>query len=186
MLYQLSYFRVKDLWAKMDSNHRRYKPADLQSAPFGHSGIFPKFSALFVLGINSLRSLLPFRRGFARRLSPKSKISSRFTVGKFVLASELASLNFPLVPRMRFCFCFPASAMRADGGIRTPDQLITNQLLWPTELHRQSLPIRIAKITEIFESAKFWRKFLQLLKEPDFSPLPRTIPWMRMQNRLQR
>ena len=25
----------------MDSNHRRYKPADLQSAPFGHSGIRP-------------------------------------------------------------------------------------------------------------------------------------------------
>ncbi len=24
---------------------------------------------------------------------------------------------------------------RASGGIRTPDQLITNQLLWPTELH---------------------------------------------------
>ena len=31
------------LWAKMDSNHRRYKPADLQSAPFGHSGIRPYF-----------------------------------------------------------------------------------------------------------------------------------------------
>ena len=29
------------MWAKMDSNHRRYKPADLQSAPFGHSGIRP-------------------------------------------------------------------------------------------------------------------------------------------------
>ena len=26
--------------------------------------------------------------------------------------------------------------IRADGGIRTPDQLITNQLLWPTELYR--------------------------------------------------
>ena len=25
----------------MDSNHRRHKPADLQSAPFGHSGIRP-------------------------------------------------------------------------------------------------------------------------------------------------
>ena len=25
----------------MDSNHRRHKPADLQSAPFGHSGNFP-------------------------------------------------------------------------------------------------------------------------------------------------
>ena len=31
------------LWAKMDSNHRRYKPADLQSAPFGLSGIRPKY-----------------------------------------------------------------------------------------------------------------------------------------------
>ena len=50
MLYQLSYFRILAkivfrsffLWAKMDSNHRRRKPADLQSAPFGHSGICPK------------------------------------------------------------------------------------------------------------------------------------------------
>ena len=25
----------------MDSNHRRRKPADLQSAPFGHFGIYP-------------------------------------------------------------------------------------------------------------------------------------------------
>ena len=40
MLYQLSYFR-NFKWAKMDSNHRRRKPADLQSAPFGHSGICP-------------------------------------------------------------------------------------------------------------------------------------------------
>ena len=31
----------RSVWAKMDSNHRRYKPADLQSAPFGHSGIRP-------------------------------------------------------------------------------------------------------------------------------------------------
>ena len=29
------------LWVEMDSNHRRRKPADLQSAPFGHSGIHP-------------------------------------------------------------------------------------------------------------------------------------------------
>ena len=29
------------LWEEMDSNHRRRTPADLQSAPFGHSGIFP-------------------------------------------------------------------------------------------------------------------------------------------------
>ena len=30
------------MWAKMDSNHRSRKTADLQSAPFGHSGIRPK------------------------------------------------------------------------------------------------------------------------------------------------
>ena len=56
-------------------------------------------------------------------------------------------------------FSFPASVW-ADGGIRTPDQLITNQLLWPTELHRQSLPIRTANIRINSEPAKFWRKFL--------------------------
>ena len=33
-------------WEEMDSNHRRRTPADLQSAPFGHSGIFPIFSQL--------------------------------------------------------------------------------------------------------------------------------------------
>ena len=32
--------------------------------------------------------------------------------------------------------------MRASGGIRTPDQLITNQLLWPTELHRRYTKIK--------------------------------------------
>ena len=36
---KLSLHRLR--WAKMDSNHRRRKPADLQSAPFGHSGICP-------------------------------------------------------------------------------------------------------------------------------------------------
>ena len=29
------------VWAVMDSNHRRRKPAELQSAPFGHSGNCP-------------------------------------------------------------------------------------------------------------------------------------------------
>ena len=28
-------------WVKMDSNHRSRETADLQSAPFGHSGIHP-------------------------------------------------------------------------------------------------------------------------------------------------
>ena len=33
---------VSLLWAVMDSNHRRPKSADLQSAPFSHSGNYPK------------------------------------------------------------------------------------------------------------------------------------------------
>ena len=35
-------FPQKNPWAKMDSNHRSRKTADLQSAPFGHSGIRPR------------------------------------------------------------------------------------------------------------------------------------------------
>ena len=127
MLYQLSYFR-KNIpyqsqpsprgavlatcfgicnsdrlfsffkWEVMDSNHRRRTPADLQSAPFGHSGNFPL-------------SCAPFRNRLA------------------------ATSSGP-----------PRVGLRADGGIRTHDQLITNQLLWPTELHRQYPPFWIAKV----------------------------------------
>ena len=47
-------------------------------------------------------------------------------------------------------------ALRADGGIRTPDQLITNQLLWPTELHRHTCypSFGVANICHFFYSAK--------------------------------
>lgn len=31
----------------MDSNHRRHTPADLQSAPFGHSGTPPNNSVIY-------------------------------------------------------------------------------------------------------------------------------------------
>ncbi len=44
---------------------------------------------------------------------------------------------------------------RADGGIRTPDQLITNQLLWPTELHRRSFGV--TKLAIIFYCTKHCR-----------------------------
>ena len=41
----------------MDSNHRRRTPADLQSAPFGHSGIFPIF--LFTAALSRSKTLEP-------------------------------------------------------------------------------------------------------------------------------
>ncbi len=76
MLYQLSYFRMATpsptiamivkprigrrlMWAQMDSNHRRRKPADLQSAPFGHSGTRPKQNVCFFLGFHN-RCCVPF------------------------------------------------------------------------------------------------------------------------------
>jgi hypothetical protein len=45
MLYQMSYFRLDQvgifLWGEEDSNLRSLTTADLQSDPFGHSGISP-------------------------------------------------------------------------------------------------------------------------------------------------
>ena len=132
MLYQLSYFRKISPfrvrlsvawplsahpdpatptgvieWEVMDSNHRRRTPADLQSAPFGHSGNFP------------------------------------YTVP----ASQGSRGDSARAPKRR-CPGYQVHRLgiRADGGIRTHDQLITNQLLWPTELHRQNSPFWIAKV----------------------------------------
>lgn len=91
MLYQLSYFRnlVPKLdrivlrlsifklgkWAVMDSNHRRRKPADLQSAPFGHSGNCPLVKnamqryALFFFCANSARKIDHFYCSHCRFIS---------------------------------------------------------------------------------------------------------------------
>ena len=55
VLYQLSYFRKTSTeWVVMDSNHRSRKTADLQSAPFGHSGNHPLFkNSSFLLSLLS-------------------------------------------------------------------------------------------------------------------------------------
>lgn len=37
---------LRSLWAVMDSNHRSRKTAELQSAPFGHSGNCPYYFQL--------------------------------------------------------------------------------------------------------------------------------------------
>ena len=47
----------------------------------------------------------------------------------------VADLQSDAIATMRH----PQFFIGADGGIRTPDPLITNQLLWPTELHRHIL-----------------------------------------------
>ena len=77
--------------------------------------------------------------------------------------------------------------LRADGGIRTPDQLITNQLLWPTELHRQNFKDPFKKIFFSFGIAKicvlilFTKYFCKILKTffNNFSDILRIVLTLR-------
>ena len=47
----------RTVWAEMDSNHRSRKTADLQSAPFGHSGIRPILEFQELVSADSFRPL---------------------------------------------------------------------------------------------------------------------------------
>lgn len=46
VLYRLSYFR--SMWGEQDSNLRRHKSAELQSAPVGRFGISPSYQRTVV------------------------------------------------------------------------------------------------------------------------------------------
>ena len=160
-------------WEVMDSNHRRRKPADLQSAPFGHSGNFPCLCAPFSASGIARRSGFPyFRRNWLVSLGSAPRSTSPIPCGGGFRSAAVRLTQKPLrffetpasenlcpheaslsLPNIFICaakagvfLLFPRSAFRADGGIRTPDQLITNQLLWPTELHRHNRPFWIAKV----------------------------------------
>ena len=73
----------------------------------------------YVLSRGQIYSLLPLTTRPSTRAMQIKKIKGMFTQ--------------TLVTFVNFHY----KIGRADGGIRTPDPLITNQLLWPTELHRQ-------------------------------------------------
>ena len=62
----------------MDSNHRRRKPADLQSAPFGHSGNYPNF----------LGNLI-----YCLEVVPKTECKSTANFVKHQIFGELFSLQ---------------------------------------------------------------------------------------------
>ena len=53
-------------WVVMDSNHRSRKTADLQSAPFGHSGNYPIIMRPFALSFIRLSATPPQRRASCR------------------------------------------------------------------------------------------------------------------------
>jgi hypothetical protein len=56
--------RIQGWWAELDSNQRRRKPADLQSAPFGHFGICP-----FPCGAARYTQAARYRKGFIQRIA---------------------------------------------------------------------------------------------------------------------
>ena len=66
--------RKKSWWRRLDSNQRRRKPTDLQSAPFSHSGTPPRNSQLS--GFSSLKSIILLQRQIKGKLSEKQGFNS--------------------------------------------------------------------------------------------------------------
>ena len=82
-----------------------------------------------------LGRLMLYRLSYFRNLLYKKNVGrARFELTKAYASRFTVCPSWPLwyLPKL-----FKTFKKRADGGIRTPDQLIINQLLWPTELHRQ-------------------------------------------------
>ena len=133
MLYQLSYFRI----IRVDSF---WQPVVVQS--------------VFVIGLSVKDRPTHREISFCHKIGPplfnclptfihktpihKLRIGCFDLCGRrWIRTTEGVANRFtvcPIWPLWNSPICF--FALRADGGIRTPDQLITNQLLWPTELHR--------------------------------------------------
>ncbi len=74
----------------MDSNHRRHTPADLQSAPFGHSGIAPLcFRIAKVIGSNLFSKF--FCKNFLQKFSQDN--FEKFTPQKSVEFAQILAKN---------------------------------------------------------------------------------------------
>jgi hypothetical protein len=71
------------MWGQMDSNHRRHSPADLQSAPFGRSGISPKFC----ISVERFTEIV-------------RKSSSFFDFRKTLVKKNVINFNYSLIPKL--------------------------------------------------------------------------------------
>ena len=100
-LYQLSYSRGCEAsrtrsslkpsqWRMVGSNHRRHKPADLQSAPFDHSGNPPNIGFSIELRPRAGDGTRTYNRLFTKQVLYQLSYASQ---------SEVASLLLP--PRTR-------------------------------------------------------------------------------------
>ena len=115
------------LSGKRDSNsqHSAWKADALPIELFPRS-LFNKALQIYRFNCNSQTLLKNLNCGESRIRTCEGETNG-FTVRP----------RWPLeyLPNLYYLFIFNKK-IRADGGIRTHDLLITNQLLWPTELHR--------------------------------------------------
>ena len=97
-------------WARVDSNHRSWKAADLQSVPIGHSGTRP--DSIFTATADCLY-ILPSRLDFVNRFLKKISIKVqlfRKTLRLHGFCFLLASPIPLIVCRFSPCVCFIITA----------------------------------------------------------------------------
>ena len=129
-------------WAKMDSNHRRRKPADLQSAPFGHSGICP-FCVCDGKGRYKSRKHQGFPRFYIlfstkKPISPQKRGKNRFA-NVFYYSKDWTNCTIltAVMANSRPLFIFsPARSSACCSSLTVSTPLITGTL--PVALSRTS------------------------------------------------
>ena len=129
-------------WAKMDSNHRRRKPADLQSAPFGHSGICP-FCVCDGKGRHKSRKHQGFPRFYIlfsmkKPISPQKRGKNRFA-NVFYYSKDWTNCTIltAVMANSRPLFIFsPARSSACCSSLTVSTPLITGTL--PVALSRTS------------------------------------------------
>src|SRR5262249_3745685 len=114
------------LWRGKDSNLRRHTPADLQSAPFGHSGTSP-FASPGNSGLAQAQgeqakreSAHEVNRAIARFSSPGLLPSTLASREKYLRNRSTREANSNSVSKTQ----------KADDRSRTGDLLITSQMLY--------------------------------------------------------
>ena len=127
----------------MDSNHRRRKPADLQSAPFGHSGICP-FKKLCFNNESGRRGSNPRPSAWkANALSTELLPHLYFCGQGWIRTTEGISQQIYSLPHLATLVLALSrnyvSIMRAEDGTQTRDPQLGRLMLYQLSYFRISI-----------------------------------------------
>ena len=114
-------------WAEVDSNHRSLATADLQSAPFSHSGIYPYY---FVLNVQHLFCYFVY---MLRAAGLFYFIKDRLQKWHLVIFPSLILLS--LLGHLPILFCFKCSNWQLICPWRDLNS-------WPLPYQGSALPLR--------------------------------------------